>query len=322
MQGKTVVITGGNAGIGKEAAVGLATSGARVVITARNEERGRAAWQEIVARSGSTNVEVMTLDLASLRSIRSFANELHARVDHLDVLVDNAGLILRRRAETEDGFEATFGINHLGHFLLTNLLLDRLRASAPSRVVVVASDAHESAKQGLDFDDLQSERSYKWTKVYGKSKLANIYFARELARRLEGSGVTSNSLHPGFVRSDFGQGGDLGMLYGIGLKYLAAPFAISQSKVEGATGGVLRQVQAGDAVEGRPGRRCHTPALGRERAARHVGRRVVLSRPVRRRNKICVRLLEPSRRQRDLSLECARRQGRPPERGGMPACRS
>lgn len=250
MQGKTVVITGGNAGIGKEAAVGLAELGARVVITSRNEERGRAAWKEIVDRSGNTDVEVMALDLASFRSIRAFAGELHDRVDHLDVLVDNAGLILRRRTETEEGFEATFGINHLGHFLLTDLLLDRLKASAPSRVVVVASSAHESAKRGLDFDDLQSERSYRWAKVYGKSKLANIYFARELAQRLEGTGVTSNSLHPGFVRSEFGRGGDLGTLYGFGIKYLAAPFAISPAKgalttiyvasspeVEGATGG-------------------------------------------------------------------------------------
>jgi NAD(P)-dependent dehydrogenase (short-subunit alcohol dehydrogenase family) len=141
-------------------------------------------------------------------------------------------------------------VNHLGHFLLTNLLLDRLRASAPARVVVVASDAHESAKRGLDFGDLQSERDYRWARVYGKSKLANIYFARELARRLEGSGVTSNSLHPGFVRSEFGQGGDLGTLYGFGLKYFAAPFAISQEagartsiymasapELNGATGG-------------------------------------------------------------------------------------
>jgi len=250
MQGKTVVITGGNAGIGKEAAVGLATLGARVIITSRNEQRGRAAWKEIVERSGNSDVEVMALDLASFRSIRTFAAEVIDSVDHLDVLVDNAGLILRNRTLTEDGFEATFGINHLGHFLLTDLLLDRLKASAPSRVVVVASSAHESAKQGLDFDDLQSERSYRWAKVYGKSKLANIYFARVLAHRLEGTGVTSNSLHPGFVRSEFGRGGDLGALYGFGMKYLAAPFAISPAKgalttiylasspeVEGATAG-------------------------------------------------------------------------------------
>jgi NAD(P)-dependent dehydrogenase (short-subunit alcohol dehydrogenase family) len=250
MQGKTVVITGGNAGIGKEAAVELARLGARVVITSRNEERGQAALQEIVQRSDSQSVDVMALDLGSFRSVRSFAAELGDRIDRLDVLVNNAGLILRKRTETDEEFEATFGINHLGHFLLTGLLLERLEASSPSRVVVVASDAHEGAKHGLDFDDLQSKRSYRAGQVYGKSKLANIYFARELARRLEGTGVTSNSLHPGFVRTQFGQGGDLGGLSGFGLKYLAAPFAISQAKgalttiflassadVEGATGG-------------------------------------------------------------------------------------
>ncbi len=230
MEGKTVVITGGNAGIGRETAIGLARLGARVIISSRDERRGALAVDEIRQRSGSSDVEVLALDLASFASIRSFAAELLDRADAIDVLVNNAGLILRRRTLTADGFEATFGVNHLGHFLLTNLLLDRLRASAPTRVVVVASDAHQSAKRGLDFDDLQSERSYRWSKVYGRSKLANIYFARELARRLEGSRVTSNSLHPGFVRSEFGQGGDLGTLYGFGLRYLAAPFAISQEE--------------------------------------------------------------------------------------------
>ena len=250
MHGKTVVITGGNAGIGKEAAVELARLGARVVITSRNEARGQAALAEIVGRSGSQDVEVMALDLASFGSIRSFAAELGDHVDRLDVLVNNAGLILRKRTETDEGFEATFGVNHLGHFLLTDLLVEPLKASGPSRVVVVASDAHQGAKHGLDFDDLQSERGYRWGQVYGKSKLANIYFARELARRLDGTGVTSNSLHPGFVRSEFGQGGDLGWLYEFGIKHLAAPFAISPAKgalttihlasspdVEGATGG-------------------------------------------------------------------------------------
>jgi NAD(P)-dependent dehydrogenase (short-subunit alcohol dehydrogenase family) len=227
---KTILITGGNTGIGKEAAAGLASLGAQVVITSRNEERGRSARQEIAARSGNNSVDVMALDLASFRSIRSFTADVLDRFDRLDVLVDNAGLILRRRTETEDGFEATFGINHLGHFLLTDLLLDRLRASAPSRVVVVASSAHKGARQGLDFDDLQSIRKYRWMEAYSKSKLANIYFARELARRLDGTGVTVNALHPGFVRSDFGRGGDLGGLYGWGIKYLAGPFAISPER--------------------------------------------------------------------------------------------
>ena len=250
MHGSTVVITGGNAGIGKETAVGLADLGARVIITSRNQERGARAVEEIRERSGRADVEAMALDLADFASIRAFAAELLDRTERIDVLVNNAGLVLRRRTLTADGFEATFGINHLGHFLLTDLLVDRLRASAPARVVVVASDAHQTAKRGLDFDDLQSEHGYRWGKVYGRSKLANIYFARELARRLDGTGVTSNSLHPGFVRSEFGQGGDLGALYGFGLKYLAAPFAISQEagaktsihvasapELEGATGG-------------------------------------------------------------------------------------
>jgi NAD(P)-dependent dehydrogenase (short-subunit alcohol dehydrogenase family) len=230
LHGETVVITGGNAGIGKETAVGLASAGARVVVTARNAERGRAARDEIAHRSGSSTVEVMPLDLASFASIRSFAAELLDRHDRIDVLVNNAGLIHRRRTVTQEGFETTFGVNHLGHFLLTDLLLDRLRASAPARVLVVSSDAHKGARHGLDFDDLQSERRYRWGQAYGKSKLANIYFARELARRLDGSGVTVNALHPGFVRSDFGRGGDLGPVYGWGIKYLAGPFAISPEK--------------------------------------------------------------------------------------------
>ena len=223
----TVVITGGNAGIGKETAVGLAEQGTNVVITSRDAERGAAAVAEIRERSGSDAVDVMRLDLASLASIRQFAAELDERVDRLDVLIDNAGGMLGRRSETEDGFETTFGVNHLGHFLLTNLLLDKLRASAPSRVVVVSSNAHKSARKGLDFDDLQSERKYGAFDVYSKSKLANIYFTRELARRLEGSGVTANALHPGFVASRFGRDGDMG-LQGTILFPLIRPFAISQ----------------------------------------------------------------------------------------------
>ncbi|HEX3669038.1 MAG TPA: SDR family oxidoreductase [Acidimicrobiia bacterium] len=250
MAGKVVVITGGNTGIGKEAAVGLAGLGARVVITSRNEERGRSAQKEIAERSGNDSVEVMSLDLASFTSIRSFAADVLDRFDHVDVLVNNAGLILRRRGETQDGFEETFGVNHLGHFLLTDLLLERLSAGAPARVVVVSSDAHKGARQGLHFDDLQAEHKYRWAKAYSKSKLANIYFARELSRRLDGTGVTVNALHPGFVRSEFGRGGDLGGIYGWGIKYLASPFAISPEKgartsiylasspdVEGVSGG-------------------------------------------------------------------------------------
>lgn len=229
MDGKVVVVTGGNAGIGKEAAVGLAELGAHVVITSRNPARGSEAVAEIRERSGSSAVEAMALDLASFPSIRSFASNLLARTDRLDVLLNNAGLVQAQRTETEDGFETTFGVNHLGHFVVTSLLLDRLRASAPSRIVNVSSHAHKQAGGGLDFDDLQSERRYRPFRAYGRSKLANIYFTRELARRLEGTGVTANALHPGFVASRFGRDNDLGWIGNIGMP-IARPFAISPEK--------------------------------------------------------------------------------------------
>jgi len=255
MSGKVVVITGGNAGIGKEAAVGLVCKGATVVITARNAERGRAALQEIRDRIDApgttrTAVDVMDLDLASLASVQRFAADVLDRFDRLDVLLNNAGLILSQRTETEDGFEATFGVNHLGHFALTNLLLDRLRANPDgARVVNVSSHAHKGARRGLDFDDLQSKRHYVGFAVYSKSKLANLLFTRELSRRLADDTVTVNALHPGFVRSEFGRGGDTRGAYALGVR-LGAPFAItaekgaltsvylaSSTEVEGVTGG-------------------------------------------------------------------------------------
>lgn len=212
MSGKLVLITGGNAGIGRESAVGLASMGARVVFTSRDAARGTDALADIRERSANDDVDVMPLDLASLASVRDFANAFLDRYDRLDVLILNAGLVLGSRSVTEDGYETTFQVNHLGHFLLTQLLLDRLVASAPSRVVVVASDAHKSARRGLDFDDLQSEQKYRAFGVYGRTKLANILFAQELARRLEGTGVTAHAVHPGFVASRFGRDGDTGML--------------------------------------------------------------------------------------------------------------
>ena len=247
MNGKVVVITGGNAGIGKEAAVGLARAGATVVITSRNAERGQAALEDVQQRSGSTDVSVMDLDLASFVSIRKFAADFLDRYDRLDVLLNNAGGILSARTETEEGFESTFGINHLGPFLLTDLLRDRLESNpGGARVVNVSSVAHKGPR--LDFDDLQSERRYTALGVYGKSKLANIYFTRELARRV-GDGVTANALHPGYVRSEFGRAGDLSWLFSLGNR-IGGVFAISPEKgartsvylasspeVDGVTGG-------------------------------------------------------------------------------------
>jgi len=179
-----------------------------VVITARDQTKGAAAVEEICHRSARDTVEVMALDLADFGSIRSFAAELLARHARLDVLVNNAGGVLSQRLETVQGFEMTFGVNHLGHFLLTQLLQDRLVADAPSRVVTVSSVGHRFAMGGLSFADLQSERSYWSMDAYSKSKLANILFTRELARRLAGTGVTANCLHPGVVRTGFGSADD------------------------------------------------------------------------------------------------------------------
>ncbi len=230
MQGRTVVVTGGNSGIGLETAAALAGMGARVLVTARNADKGRAAVAAITQRlDGAGQVQLVVFDLADLSSVRRGAAEILEQAPRLDVLVNNAGLVLTERAETVDGFEATFATNHLGPFLLTNLLLDRIRASGPSRIVNVASTAHASARKGIPFDDLQSEKHYRAMRVYGQSKLANILFTLELARRLDGSGVTANSLHPGTVRTGYGADGDTKGLLGVGIK-IGSPFFLSPAQ--------------------------------------------------------------------------------------------
>ena len=229
MSDKTVVITGGNSGIGKEAAVTLASMGAHVVITARSAAKGDAALADVRSRARSGSVELASLDLASFKSIHACGADLLSRLPRIDVLLNNAGIVSTRRQETQDGFELTFGVNHLGHFLLTNLLLDRIRESAPARVITVASGAHRSVRRGLDFDDLQSTRRYGAMNAYARSKLANILFSNELARRLSGTGVSSNALHPGFVASNFAREGDAGRLGEI-TTTLLRPLAITPEK--------------------------------------------------------------------------------------------
>jgi len=249
MNGRTVLITGGNTGIGRETAVALARAGAQVVFTSRDAGKGQAALAEIRARSGSDAVEVMELDLARLGSVRDLASRVGDRFDRLDVLVNNAGLMLGSRRETADGYEMTFQVNHLGPFLLTTLLGDRLAAGDRARVVNVASAAHKSARHGLDFDDLQSTRGYRSFSVYAKSKLANILFTRELARRWDDHGIAVNAVHPGFVASDFGRDGDMSRLAGLAYPLIRV-FALtpeqgartqvhvaSAPEVEGVTGG-------------------------------------------------------------------------------------
>lgn len=197
MTGKFCIITGANSGIGKETALGLAKLDATVVMVCRDHHRGEVAQREIKKESANDRVELMLCDLASQNSIREFAGEFNRLFDRLDVLVNNAGVFLRERSLTEDGIESTFAINHLGYFLLTNLLLELLKKSAPSRIVNVASTAHRYAK--LDIGEWVTGRDYSSFGAYANSKLANVFFTYELARRLEGTGVTANCLHPGAV---------------------------------------------------------------------------------------------------------------------------
>lgn len=201
MTGRTVLITGGTSGIGRATALGLATMGASIAITGRHGGRTEAAAREIRA-AGAGQVDTFVADMSSQAEVRRLAGEVLQRLPRIDVLVNNVGGFWGSRHLTVDGLEHTFALNHLAPFLLTNLLLERLRESAPARVVTVSSGAHVMGR--INFDDLQGERSYSSAGAYGLSKLANILFTRELARRLQGSGVTANALHPGMVRTSFG----------------------------------------------------------------------------------------------------------------------
>lgn len=246
MQGKVVLITGGNTGIGKATAIALARLGAQVTITSRNPDKGAAALAEIRREAGTDSVQCMRLDLASLAGVRAFAAEFIAGHPRLDVLIENAGLMLSERSETVDGFETTFGVNHLGHFVLTHELLPLLKASAPARIVVLASDAHRGAFGGLDFDDLHSRRKYRGLPVYCRSKLANLLFTLELAERLRGSGVTVNAVHPGTVASEFGSSDDTSGVFGVLMKLsrwaMISPEKGAQTSVHVASAPELAEV--------------------------------------------------------------------------------
>lgn len=202
MAGKTVLVTGASDGIGLAASEGLAELGASLIMVARNAQKLEAAKQTVERAAPGAAVDVMVADLSSQREIRALAAQVKARHARLDVLVNNVGGIFHARTLSVDGLEMTFALNHLGYFLLTELLLDLLKASAPARIVNVASMSGYRAS--IDFEDLMKEKRYRRFNAYGQSKLANMLFTRELARRLEGTGVTVNSLHPGMVASSFG----------------------------------------------------------------------------------------------------------------------
>jgi NAD(P)-dependent dehydrogenase (short-subunit alcohol dehydrogenase family) len=197
MSGRVCVVTGANRGIGRATAAGLARLGADLVLVVRRREEGEAVARDLARAPGASQPDVVAADLSSQRAVRQAAEAIRARHPRVHVLVNNAGTIPRKRETTVDGLEMQFAVNHLAPFLLTNLLLESLKAAAPSRIVNVSSGAHQGGS--LDFGDLQSERRYDSVRVYGRTKLANVLFTYELARRLRGTGVTANCLHPGVI---------------------------------------------------------------------------------------------------------------------------
>ena len=225
MRGKTVVITGGTSGIGEVAAETLAKMGARIVLVARDKARGDATLARLRDCAPGVAHCAYFADLARLAEMKRVAAQIADQEPRIDVLINNAGALFATRRLTEDGLECTFALNHMAYFVLTEGLRERLSASRPARIINTASAAHHGAT--LDFDDLQSAKSFGARKAYGRSKLCNILFTRELARRLHGTGVTANCLHPGFVATRFADqsGGSISRLI-----WLAKFFAISPAK--------------------------------------------------------------------------------------------
>ena len=203
MQGKICMITGANSGVGKATALGLAQLGATVVMVSRDRARGEEAQRQMKAQSGNDAIDLLLADLSSQKSIRQLAEDFKQRYVHLHVLINNAGVFPLTKRTTVDGLDMVFAVNQLAPFLLTNLLLDVIKASTPARIVNVSSNSHEA--NYIRLDDLQSDKRYRPMRVYAQSKLAVVLFTYQLASRLEGTGVTSNCLHPGFVATNIAQ---------------------------------------------------------------------------------------------------------------------
>jgi NAD(P)-dependent dehydrogenase (short-subunit alcohol dehydrogenase family) len=251
----TVLVTGGTGGIGRATAIGLATMGARVGITGRHRGRADTAAAAIVRESGTPAVDVFVADMSSQAEVRRLAAEVLDAYPRLDVLVNNVGGYWDTRHVTADGLERTFAVNHLAPFLLTDLLLERLKDSAPARVVTVASGAHTAGR--IDFDDLQGGRSYSGSRAYDQSKLANVLFSHELARRLAGSGITANALHPGVVRTSFGAddpGAIQRWLVPFMRPFMRTPAQGATTSIHLASSPELAQVSGGYFANGRPKR--------------------------------------------------------------------
>lgn len=251
MKDKVVVVTGATSGIGEVAADRLAQKGARIVFVARDRERGEAARKHFRAIAGQSDHTVHYADLTKLADQKRVAKEIADSEPQIDVLINNAGAMFGSRQVTEDGLEKTFALNHMSYFTVTNILLDRLKATPGARIVSTASGAHVGNK--LNFDDLQSEKSYSPFAVYGRSKLMNILFTRELAKRLAGTGVTANCLHPGFVGTRFGDesGGLMSWVIKLGKNFALTPeqgaetiiYLASSDDVAGKSGGYYDKKQ-------------------------------------------------------------------------------
>ncbi|QIN77216.1 SDR family NAD(P)-dependent oxidoreductase [Rubrobacter marinus] len=238
VEGSVMLVTGSTDGIGKETARRLAEMGATVLVHGRSRERGEEALEELREGTGNENLRLVVGDLSSMAQVRDLAEQVRSEHDGLDVLINNAGVVAEERTETEDGYELTFAVNHLAPFLLTNLLLDELRRAAPSRIITVSSIAHGGAR--IDFDDPNLRSGYSMNRAYARSKLANLLFTYELARRLEGTGVTANALHPGVIgtkllATGFGGGGSSVESGAETSVYLA-----TSPEVEGVTGKYFR----------------------------------------------------------------------------------
>ncbi|WP_057913795.1 SDR family oxidoreductase [Peribacillus muralis] len=208
MNKKLAIVTGANSGMGLATVIALAKKGLHVIMLCRNEAKGRKALEMAKEESHSSSIELMIADLASIESIHRFAGAFKAKHDSLDLLINNAGVVTLKRQETKDGFESMLGVNHLGHFLLTNLLIDELKRSDDGRVVIVSSGAHKWGK--FDFDDPYFQKGFNVVKGYGRSKLANVWFMKGLAKRMGGTSVSVNALHPGAVATNIGVDRDTG----------------------------------------------------------------------------------------------------------------